>query len=86
MPKTLIVCGHGKWNVKTEEFTETPANVSIEYYTEGAKNLVIGFAYEYLLGSSLPLTGGRPTAIALSESSILWCNTYYEHRCSTLKV
>ena len=28
----------------------------------------------------------KPTAIALSESSILWCNTYYEHRCSTLKV
>lgn len=59
MAKTLVVHGHGKWMINKAEYTQTPAKVSIEFYTEGGKNQLTGFVYEYLLGSGLDYTGGK---------------------------
>ncbi len=62
MAKTLIVHGHGKWFLNND-FTTTPGNVSVEFYTEGGKNQLTGFVYEYLLGSGMPLTGGEADSV-----------------------
>lgn len=59
MAKTLVVHGHGKWMIKQAEYTKVPANMSVEFYTEGGKNQLTGFVYEYLLGSGLDYTGGK---------------------------
>lgn len=58
MAKTLIVHGHGKWHL-ADGYVQTPRNISVEFYTEGGKNQLTGFVYEYLLGSGLALTGGN---------------------------
>jgi putative adhesin Stv-like protein len=62
MTKTLVVHGHGKWQI-ADGFVQTPRNVSVEYYTEGGKNQLTGFVYEYLLGSGMKLTGGSADLI-----------------------
>lgn len=62
MVKTLIVHGHGGFDC-ADGLIWIPPNVSLEFYTEGGKTMPASFAYEYFLGSGLPLTGGGPDLV-----------------------
>lgn len=62
MAKTLVVHGHGKWT-PDDLYAWVPKNMTLELYTEGAKNLKTGFAWSYLTGDFENLPGGNPTIV-----------------------